>query len=119
MSEIRVRAKVKVRDGRFDEFRAVGAELVSAVQASDPDTVAYAVYLNESTSTGIFLEHYGSSEGMLGHFENVGGLFSKIFDLCDVEPMEVHGEPSPAALEALNGFGLEITFYSTVSETTR
>ena len=97
MSEIRVRSTAKVKAGKADDFRAASVDLIKAIEEGDPDTRSYAVYLDEATSTVAFLEHYGSSEGLLGHFS--GWAFSD----------EVgHYKPAPQIFEAaLSGLGAE------------
>jgi quinol monooxygenase YgiN len=65
VSAIRIRGVVEVKEGKSEEFRQACRELVEAVREGEPDTVSYGTFLDEATGTGIFLEHYSDSAGML------------------------------------------------------
>jgi quinol monooxygenase YgiN len=113
-TQIRVRAPMMIKDGRFDEFREACAALTAAVKEKDPGTVGYAAFVNEATGEGVFIEHYESSEAMLAHFENAGPLFPPLFDICEILPTEVYGDLTPEARAAMESFDTAPVFFPTI-----
>jgi quinol monooxygenase YgiN len=114
---IRLRAPVKIKDGRYDEFRETCEGLAKAVKEKDPGTVSYSAFVDEETGDGFFIEHYKDSDAMLAHFGNAAPLFPPIFDICEVLPTEVYGNPSAAAREALESFETSPIFISQIVDT--
>jgi hypothetical protein len=92
-----------------------GVELVEAVREGEPDTVSYGTFLDEATGTGIFLEHYSDSAGMLAHLKNAEPYFPKVYEFTEPQSMEVYGKPTPELMAALDGFEISMTFYSGVA----
>jgi quinol monooxygenase YgiN len=114
---IRLRAPVKIKDGRYDEFREACEALAAGVREKDPGTVSYSAYVNAETGEGYFIEHYENSDAMLAHFANAEPLFPPIFDICEVLPTEVYGNPSQAAREALESFETQPMFVAQIVDT--
>jgi quinol monooxygenase YgiN len=116
-THIRLRAPVKIKDGRYDEFREACEALAKGVKEKDPGTVSYSAFVNEETGDGVFIEQYKDSDSMLAHFGNAEPLFPPIFDICEVLPTEVYGNPSDAAREALEGFETSPLFFPQIVDT--
>lgn len=116
MSEIRVRAQMKITNGQVAEYRDAAKKLVDATVEKDNRTLGYACFVNEEDDSAVMTEYYADSDAMLEHMDNTGHLFIRIFELCEVEAIEVYGEPSPKLMEALSGFdGAKPVIYSPVA----
>jgi quinol monooxygenase YgiN len=66
---IAVIAKLTVQEGKEDEFKAAGAEMVAAVKASEAGrTLQYSLTQNLKASTEFyFIEAYADDEAMAAH----------------------------------------------------
>jgi quinol monooxygenase YgiN len=66
---IRVIAKLTVREGKEDEFKAAGAEMVAAVQANEAGrTLMYTLAQDQKASTAFyFIEAYADDAAMADH----------------------------------------------------
>jgi quinol monooxygenase YgiN len=115
VSAIRIRGVVEVKEGKSEEFRQACRELVEAVREGEPDTVSYGTFLDEATGTGIFLEHYSDSAGMLAHLKNAEPYFPKVYEFTEPQSIEVYGKPTPELMAALDAFEISMTFYSGVA----
>ena len=68
MAGVAIVAKLTAADGKAEALKAVIADLVAAVDSSEPDTVVYAAAQdNEDPSVFWFYEYYGSEDAAATH----------------------------------------------------
>jgi quinol monooxygenase YgiN len=68
MAQVAIVAKLTAAEGKADELRAVIADLVAAVDSTEPDTVIYAAAQdNDEPSVFWFYEYYGSADAAAAH----------------------------------------------------
>jgi quinol monooxygenase YgiN len=94
---IAIVAKLTVQEGKEEEFKAAGAEMVAAVKANEAGkTLLYTLSQNQKASTEFFfLEQYADAEAMAEHGKTphmaafggkIGGLLAGRPEItrCDV-----------------------------------
>lgn len=80
-----------VRDGKLDDFKAIGAEMVERT-ASESAVRFYGFSFDGHTAH--CREGYDDAQGILDHLENVDELLKRALEISSLERLEVHG---PAA----------------------
>lgn len=65
---IGVVAKLKIQDGKQDEFEQVAKDLMAKVKANEPGCLTYQLYKARGASTDyIFMEQYASADALKSH----------------------------------------------------
>ena len=63
-------AKLKIADGKNEEFEQVGKDLMAKVKANEPGCLTYQLYRSHSDpQTYIFMEQYANAEALKAHGE--------------------------------------------------
>ena len=102
MNEIQTIARLKIHDGKLEEFKRLVAQCMEVVRTKDPGTLQYEVYFNEDQTECLALERYRDSQSLLEHHKNIGGLMDAILQTCTGSG-EVCGAATPELAQALEG----------------
>ena len=108
MTELKVVARLKIHDGKLDDFNALAAECRRIVKEKDQGTLQYDWFLNDDQTECVVLERYQNSEALIDHMSNLGETLGQLFSTGDFSA-EVFGSPSTEVLNASEG--LEFVFY--------
>jgi hypothetical protein len=118
-SELWTRSVVTVYDGRLEAFVQLVEDLLSTIRDKDLDTLDYAIFLDKPRGEAIILGHYMSSGGWQDHKSNLGALVRRFQEVCRFIAIEVYGDPTPEARNALDatfeGVGVDATYCATLS----
>ena len=61
-------AKLKIADGKNEEFEQVGKDLMAKVKANEPGCLTYQLYKTKGSETDyIFMEQYASADALKSH----------------------------------------------------
>jgi quinol monooxygenase YgiN len=76
-----------------------------AVEASEPDTINYRFYLNESETQCIVWETYANSEAVLVHINGVASqtILPKVHSISRISKLDVYGNPTNELQRVLTG----------------
>jgi len=66
MAQVAIVAKLTAAEGKADELKAVIADLVSAVDRTEPDTLVYAAAQDDDDPSRFWFYEYYGSEGAAG-----------------------------------------------------
>jgi len=92
----------EVREGALDELKGAIEELVTFIDANEPQILAYQVYLSEDGSR-MTVVHLHADPASLDHHMNVAGpAFQRFADLLKLKSIEVYGDPSSQALQQVH-----------------
>jgi len=105
MSNVSYVVQWTINDGEVDNFKSMASGFVSGVQQNEPGTKGYQWYMGEDGKHCLLEETFESSEALLTHLGNVGPSLPDIMAIAPITRVEVRGDPSPAAREALAGLG--------------
>ena len=103
MNEIQVTARLKIHQGKLEEFKAIAAECLKTVREKDSGTLQYDWFLTADQSECVLQERYADSQAMLDHMAHVGDRLGALVGLADLS-VEVYGDPSPELLDAAKAF---------------
>ena len=91
----------KVREGSLDELKAAIAELAAFVEENEPRLIAYNAYFSEDGGEMTVMHIHADPESLDTHMEVAGPRFARFAELLTLRSIEIYGEPSKKALEAL------------------
>jgi quinol monooxygenase YgiN len=95
MGHLQVIARVKVRPGQLEGFRAQAAEILRLAREKDTQTLRYDWFLNQDETDCEVHEAYLSEEGLIEHNEHVVAVRDAWFrDFAFDHRMSVYGEIS-------------------------
>jgi quinol monooxygenase YgiN len=101
MGHITLLAEIDIQPGRLPEFKAVVAEMVSAVQANEPGALRYDWYVSDDGTQDWNVEVFADSEAVVAHMANVGDLVPKLESVAAFRRVEVLGDLSEEGMAAL------------------
>jgi quinol monooxygenase YgiN len=113
MSEFEVRARLKVREGKLEEFKRQAAEMMRQTREKDTRTIAYDWFLSEDGSECEVREAYEDPDGFVEHAFNVRQARDALFggSAFDHE-MTFYGDPSPGVIELMHKIGVDVTHFT-------
>jgi len=102
MNEIQGIARLKIHDGKLEEFKRVVSQCMQVVRTRDTGTLQYELYFNEDQTECLVLERYRDVESLLQHQNNLGGLMDALLKTCTGSG-EACGKATPELIKALAG----------------
>jgi quinol monooxygenase YgiN len=102
MSELLLIARLRIHDGKLDEFKRVAARCMELVRTKDTGTLEYVQYFNSDETECLVFERYRDSQALLDHRKNLADVLVAIGQICSVSG-EVCGTPSSELTEQLKG----------------
>src|SRR6478672_4356275 len=103
MSELQCVARLKIHDGKLDEFKHLAAKCAELVRTKDTGTLQYELYFNSDNTECLVFERYRDSQALLDHHKNLGDTMAAILQTCSGSG-EICGTPSPELIEQLKDF---------------
>ena len=82
MSELQCVARLKIHDGKLDEFKRLAAKCAELVRTKDTGTLQYELYFNSDNTECLVFERYRDSQALLDHHKNLGDTMAAILQLA-------------------------------------
>jgi quinol monooxygenase YgiN len=104
MNHLQVNARLKIHEGKLNEFKDLAAQCLVAVKEREPGALQYDWFFNDDNTEYVVRERYTDSSAVFAHLSNIGELLGKIQLIADVS-FEVFGNPSQelrAAIAAMS-----------------
>jgi quinol monooxygenase YgiN len=114
MSEIQVTARLKIHDGKLEEFKRIAKKCMQSVRTKDSGTLQYDWFFSGDQSECVVHERYRDSNAVLEHNANLGETLRELFEMCSGSG-EVFGSPSPDLVEGLKRIGARSTHHTSPS----
>lgn len=100
MSHLEFRARLKIRPGQLEGFKAQAAEIMRLTKEKDTHTLRYDWFINEDGTECEVHETYENEEGMFEHNQHVVEARNVLFrDFAYDHHMTVYGDISPQLVE--------------------
>ena len=100
MSELLGIGRIKLHEGKFEEYKRLSAQALEIVKARDTGTLQYDVFCNDDQSECVFIERYRDSDALIEHGAHMADITEAVLATGTVEG-EVLGEPSEELREKL------------------
>jgi quinol monooxygenase YgiN len=107
MSEMQGFARIKIHEGKLEEFERLAAKCIEVVRTKDTGTLQYELYMSADKSECLVFERYRDSEAGLEHSRNIADLMDPLLQVCSISG-EVCGTPSPELRKSLESQGVRI-----------
>lgn len=109
MSQLKAVARLRIHEGKLEEFKRLAAEAVRAVREKNSGTLQYEWHFTPDMRQCVVLEAYRDSDAVLVHMANLGETLGALTEVADLS-IDAFGEPSQELLAASEG--MNITFHS-------
>ena len=97
MSELQCVARLKIHDGKLDEFKRLAVKCAELVRTKDTGTLQYELYFNSDNTECLVFERYRDSQALLDHQKNLGDTMAAILRTCSGSGEHLfHGLDLPA-----------------------
>ena len=110
MKEIQLTARLKIHDGKLEEFKVVAASALETVREKDAGARQYDWFLSADQSECVVRERYVDSQAVIDHLVTVGDQLGAILGLSDLS-LELYGDVSPELRQALSTFNPSVFSY--------
>jgi quinol monooxygenase YgiN len=107
MSELQCVARLKIHDGKLDEFKRLAAKCAELVRTKDTGTLQYELYFNSDNTECLVFERYRDSQALLDHHKNLGDTMAAILQTCSGSG-EICGTPSTELIEQLKDSPVQV-----------
>ncbi len=113
MSNFEVRARLKVRDGKLEEFKRQAAEVMRQARENDTGTLAYDWFLSNDGTQCEVREAYVDADALIDHAFHVREAREALYaESAYDHRMTFYGEPSPRLMELVNRIGVNVTLFT-------
>jgi quinol monooxygenase YgiN len=113
MTRIEVVARMSVRAGMLERFKAQAVECLRLAASRDLGTLAYDWFLSRDGRRCEVRELYADSESLLQHRANVRDAIERLTeDFADEYAITAFGEPSPQLVRLSDALGAGVTWFS-------
>lgn len=93
VTELKGIARLRIHDGKLQEFKRLSSECIEIMRAKDSGTLQYEIYFNDDESECVFLERFSDSDALIEHNDNLGVLLEAMLATGAVSA-ELFGAPS-------------------------
>lgn len=91
----------EILEGRLEEVERAIERMAAFVEAEEPDTIAYEVFLDESRTWMTVVQIHADPASMERHMEIGRPVFAPFRGLIRLAEIDLYGDPSPRLLEQL------------------
>ena len=110
MSELRAVARLKIHEGKLNDFKSVAQACLNSVVQKDKGTLQYDWFINDANTECVVHELYADSDALLAHVTNLGETLGALMAVADLS-IEVYGAPSAELLQAADSMGIMVYGY--------
>lgn len=107
MSELQRVARLKIYNGKLDDFMRLAATCVELVRTKDTGTLQYEVYFNSDETECLVFERYRDSQALLDHHTNLKDTMAAILQICSGSG-EICGTPNPELIAQLKDSPVQV-----------
>src|ERR1700722_4918438 len=103
---VRLTVSLTVNEGQMDEFKSV-AQAMTEGGKGEPGTLGYEWFSSADNKRHRLVETYVDAAAVEAHFTGpvVQQFVPKLAAVCEVDALEIYGDPGPKVTEMAGGFG--------------
>jgi quinol monooxygenase YgiN len=108
-----VTARLKIRDGELDGFKAQAAEIMRLTMERDTKPLRYDWFISEDGTECEVREAFVDADALLEHQQYIAEAKMKLFrNFTEGHAMNLYADPSPALADVLDAMGVQFTQFS-------
>lgn len=100
MNHLQATVRLKIHDGKLNEFKEIAAQSFAITKEKDPGTLQYDWFMDEYQTECVVRERYTDSNAVFAYLANLADIFEKVMQVADFS-LEVYGAPSEELLKAI------------------
>lgn len=113
MSHLEVIARIQIRPGQLEGFKAQAAELLRLTREQDTQTLRYDSFINEAAMECEVHELYASEQGFLEHNQHIMEAREVLFrDYAVDHRISFFGDVSPQFVDLVSKYGAELRMFA-------
>jgi quinol monooxygenase YgiN len=113
MSQFEVRARLKIREGKLEEFKRQAAEMMRLTKERDTGTLAYDWFISKDGTEVEVREAYVDPDALVDHAFHVHEAREALFAGSAYDHrMALYGDPSPRLVELVEKVGVDVTWFT-------
>ena len=109
--QVQYTSEFAIAEGKIDEFKKIMHSIIESVEKNEHDINAYQVYFNAEENKAFIVEWFKNPEAILIHLANVGPLFPELLAIAPIVRLEVFGNLTKEAEDAVRSIGAQIFNY--------
>jgi quinol monooxygenase YgiN len=108
MSKVYIFFKMKLNLGQEQDFKSYVRQLEQLVKEKCPRTLGYEWFLNEDETQCLAVETFVDSDALMFHADTVNDLAMKLFSTCEIQEVNLLGDPSEAVIARTSAYGAKV-----------
>lgn len=108
MSKLYIVFKMTLNAGEEESFKDYVRQLEQLVKDQCPQTIGYEWFLNEEETQCVAVETFADSDALMFHADTVLDLAMKLFATCEIQEVNLLGNPSDAVIERTSAYGAKV-----------
>lgn len=113
MSQFEVRARLRVREGKLEEFKRQAAEVMRQAREKDTGTLAYDWFLSNDGIQCEVREVYVNADALVDHAFHIREARDAMFaESAYDHRIAFYGEPSPRLMEMVKKIGVDVALFT-------
>lgn len=109
MSRFQAMVRLKIHQGKIDEFKRIAMESIRLSRERDTGTVRYDIFFNDDETEAVVYEEFVSADARLEHLTNLGDNVAGMLAITDMHA-EVWTHADPVLRASVAGF--DVKFYT-------
>lgn len=98
-------SKLRLKEGKLEEYKQFTRETTKWLEANRPRTVAILEYFSEDGTELSIVIIFADADAMQVHMQGLGELPTKSFEYLEPVSLEIYGKPNEATLEMMKMIG--------------
>ena len=108
MTVVSAIARLRIHDGKLEEFKGLAALCVNSVRTKDSGTLQYDYFFNDEYTECIVFERYRDFAAMREHLTNIGDdIMQALLKVCSMSG-DIFATPRPELRKAIEGFDIRL-----------
>jgi quinol monooxygenase YgiN len=108
MKEVSAIARIKIHEGKLEEFKRLSALCVQSVRTKDSGTLQYDHFFNDDFSECVVVERYRDFAAMREHLANIGDdIMQGLFNVCSMSG-DILTTPTPELRKMIEGLDIQV-----------
>jgi quinol monooxygenase YgiN len=110
MTEVSAIARIKIHEGKLEEFERLSALCVQSVRTKDSGTLQYDHFFNDDRTECVVVERYRDFAALREHLANIGYDLMQAIQGVSSMSGDIFATPTPELRKMIEG--LDIRLYS-------